>query len=247
MSPRTTAAPGTTTGMSAWRHSWRSFSLRASTVAIQRARASFAASEGWKVNGPTSIQFWLPSALRPTKRTRPSSATARNISGPGKAPEPHDVDAGEDKHREDPDRSESTLLEGGGVRRLPRGDGFDAGGGEDHHDPDRRQGQRWTRGSGNRWSRCAICRCLPARTRIRGPRPALSPRACRGASTAPMRMVAVFCPRRSGPRQSCPRRPCHWWPRLAAGRAAVVRVGVLTIVTPRWSEPALPRARGQLR
>ena len=62
----------------------RNATLRFSTVAIQSASASFAASEGWKVKGPTSIQFWLPSVLRPIRSTKPSRRMARKMAGQAK-------------------------------------------------------------------------------------------------------------------------------------------------------------------
>jgi len=84
MRPMTPPAPGITTGTSACFVWARSFTLLLSTVAIHRANASFEASEGWKVKGPTSIQFWLPRALRPTSSTSTSRMKAMMIPSQAK-------------------------------------------------------------------------------------------------------------------------------------------------------------------
>ena len=72
--------------------------LRLSTVAIHRASASLAASEGWKVKGPTSIQFWLPQRAASDREHQPQQDEGEDDGGPGDALEPDHVDAGSSRN-----------------------------------------------------------------------------------------------------------------------------------------------------
>ncbi|PLC13008.1 hypothetical protein AUQ48_13225 [Kocuria flava] len=64
-------------GHSAWRQSRTALPCRASTAASHTHRASLAASEGWKLCPPTTIQLRLPLTVLPSPvNTSPSRATA---------------------------------------------------------------------------------------------------------------------------------------------------------------------------
>ena len=230
-SPMTMTATGTAgTATCCQRRS--SLPFMASTVAIHSARASFDASEGWKVMPPRSIQFLLPLTFVAHHLDQGQQDHGGAERGPGQALEPDHVDPGKDEHGEHADDREHPLLQGITVGRFPGGNGFDAGRGQDHHDPDGRQRQG---GAEDQVVRGAV----PGRAGAfkGGPEPAVAVLSRPGQGAAgrlrrlPWRWTAGFRP------------DCACPPGLVAGG----RVGVLTIVTPRRSGPAPPPARGQHR